>query len=212
MTEALDETAGRPRSGRRRRRARIARATSSRSAPASARAPAHAAFVHALVDRATMPLVIDADGLNAFAGDPDRLAGREGRDVIITPHPGEMARLVGMSTDEVQASRLEIARNFAVDAPRLRRAEGPPDADRDARRQGLHQPDRQPGHGDRRHGRRAHRHDRRVAGAAARRRSRVQAGRLSARHGRRSRRGRRRGSVDDGRRPRRRISATRSWS
>jgi len=72
------------------------------------------AFVMALVDRATTPLVIDADGLNAFADDPDRLAGREGRDVIITPHPGEMARLVGMSTDEVQASRLEVARNFAV--------------------------------------------------------------------------------------------------
>ena len=71
-------------------------------------------FIRALVDRATMPLVIDADGLNAFSGDPDRLCGREGRDVIITPHPGEMARLVGMSADEVQASRLEIARNFAV--------------------------------------------------------------------------------------------------
>ena len=72
------------------------------------------AFVTSLVDRATCPLVIDADGLNAFTGDPDKLTGREGRDVIITPHPGEMARLVGMSTDEVQASRLEIARNFAV--------------------------------------------------------------------------------------------------
>ncbi len=71
-------------------------------------------FVTALVDRATMPLVIDADGLNAFTTHPDRLAGREGRDVIITPHPGEMARLVGMSTEEVQASRLEIARNFAI--------------------------------------------------------------------------------------------------
>jgi NAD(P)H-hydrate epimerase len=72
------------------------------------------AFVTALVDRATTPLIVDADGLNAFVGDPDKLMGREGRDVIITPHPGEMARLVGMSTDEVQASRLEIARNFAV--------------------------------------------------------------------------------------------------
>jgi ADP-dependent NAD(P)H-hydrate dehydratase / NAD(P)H-hydrate epimerase len=71
-------------------------------------------FVRQLVDRATMPIVIDADGLNAFAGDPDRLAGREGRDVIITPHPGEMGRLLGMSTDEVQSSRLEVARNFAV--------------------------------------------------------------------------------------------------
>ena len=71
-------------------------------------------FVKQMVDRASMPLVVDADALNAFASDPDRLTGREGRDVIITPHPGEMARLVGMSTDEVQASRLEIARNFAV--------------------------------------------------------------------------------------------------
>src|SRR5215475_5049848 len=71
-------------------------------------------FIRRLVDRATTPLVIDADGLNAFVGDPDRLAGREGRDVIITPHPGEMARLLGMTTDEVQASRLEISRNFAV--------------------------------------------------------------------------------------------------
>jgi NAD(P)H-hydrate epimerase len=71
-------------------------------------------FVRTLIDRATMPVVIDADGLNAFVDDPDRLSGREGRDVIITPHPGEMARLVGMSTDEVQASRLEIARNFAT--------------------------------------------------------------------------------------------------
>jgi len=70
-------------------------------------------FVQALVDRATMPLVVDADGLNAFSAVPDRLAGREGRDVIITPHPGEMARLVGMSTDEVQRNRLEVARNFA---------------------------------------------------------------------------------------------------
>jgi len=69
--------------------------------------------IRQLVDRATAPLVIDADGLNAFSGQPDRLSGRDGRDVIITPHPGEMARLVGMSTDEVQASRLEIARNFA---------------------------------------------------------------------------------------------------
>jgi len=82
--------------------------------PGLGQAASTRAFIHALVDRATMPLVVDADALNAFADDPDRLSGREGRDVIITPHPGEMARLVGMSTDEVQASRLEIARNFAV--------------------------------------------------------------------------------------------------
>src|SRR5712691_10009510 len=82
--------------------------------PGLGQAVATREFIRSLVDRATMPLVIDADGLNAFVSDPERLGGREGRDVIITPHPGEMARLVGMSTDEVQASRLEIARNFAV--------------------------------------------------------------------------------------------------
>ena len=82
--------------------------------PGLGQGPSTQLFIKALVDRATMPLVIDADGLNAFRDDPDRLAGREGRDVIITPHPGEMARLVGMSTDEVQSSRLEIARNFAA--------------------------------------------------------------------------------------------------
>src|SRR6266851_4994845 len=82
--------------------------------PGLGQAQATVQFIKAVVDRATMPLVVDADGLNAFSGEPDRLAGREGRDEIITPHPGEMARLVGMSTDEVQSSRLEIARNFAV--------------------------------------------------------------------------------------------------
>ncbi|MGE5246371.1 MAG: NAD(P)H-hydrate dehydratase [Betaproteobacteria bacterium] len=82
--------------------------------PGLGRAGGTRAFVRALVDRAPMPLVVDADGLNAFVDDPDRLSGREGRDVIITPHPGEMARLLGMSTAEVQSSRLEIARNFAA--------------------------------------------------------------------------------------------------
>src|SRR5215831_579736 len=82
--------------------------------PGLGRAQNTAEFIRTLFDRATMPLVVDADALNAFAADPDRLRGREGREVITTPHPGEMARLVGMSADEVQASRLEIARNFAV--------------------------------------------------------------------------------------------------
>jgi NAD(P)H-hydrate epimerase len=82
--------------------------------PGLGQSPGTQEFIKAFVDRATMPIVVDADGLNTFHSDPDRLMGREGRDVIITPHPGEMARLVGMSTDEVQASRLEIARNFAA--------------------------------------------------------------------------------------------------
>jgi ADP-dependent NAD(P)H-hydrate dehydratase / NAD(P)H-hydrate epimerase len=71
------------------------------------------AFVQALVDRSAVPLVLDADALNAFADDPDRLVCPEGRDVVITPHPGELARLVGVTTSDIQANRVDIARTFA---------------------------------------------------------------------------------------------------
>jgi NAD(P)H-hydrate epimerase len=82
--------------------------------PGLGRGPATKDFVVRLVGRAAVPLVIDADGLNAFAAEPARLAGREGRDVIITPHPGEMGRLLGTSADDVQARRVDAARDFAV--------------------------------------------------------------------------------------------------
>jgi NAD(P)H-hydrate epimerase len=72
------------------------------------------AFVHGLVDRAGVPLVLDADALNAFAGEHAHLlSGRDGHDIIITPHPGEMARLLNVTTDEVQADRIKAARTFA---------------------------------------------------------------------------------------------------
>ena len=71
-------------------------------------------FVRALVDRAAVPLVLDADALALLAEEPGRLVGKDDRDVIITPHPGEMARLVGSSIDEVQANRLEVAADFAT--------------------------------------------------------------------------------------------------
>jgi len=58
------------------------------------------------------PMVVDADALNAFEGRADLLNGR-GRTVVITPHPGEMARLTGLTIPEVQANRLEVARKFA---------------------------------------------------------------------------------------------------
>jgi ADP-dependent NAD(P)H-hydrate dehydratase / NAD(P)H-hydrate epimerase len=71
-------------------------------------------FVRALVDRAEVPLVLDADALTVLADDPGRLVGREERDVIITPHPGEMSRLVGSTTDDVQANRIDVAGDFAT--------------------------------------------------------------------------------------------------
>ena len=68
------------------------------------------AFVRGLLQRAGVPLVLDADALNAFAHAPEQLVGPEGRDVIITPHPGELARLVGVTTADVQANRVESRR------------------------------------------------------------------------------------------------------
>ncbi|HET9372674.1 MAG TPA: NAD(P)H-hydrate dehydratase [Vicinamibacterales bacterium] len=82
--------------------------------PGLGRSPGAAAFVQALVERAGVPLVLDADALYAFGDDPGRLTGRDGVDVIITPHPGEMARLTGLSIEEVQANRLDVARDFAT--------------------------------------------------------------------------------------------------
>jgi NAD(P)H-hydrate epimerase len=57
-------------------------------------------------------MVVDADGLNAFEGHTGELNGN-GRTLVITPHPGEMARLAGCSTAEVQKDRLGVARKFA---------------------------------------------------------------------------------------------------
>jgi NAD(P)H-hydrate epimerase len=71
-------------------------------------------FVRALLDRSETPLVLDADALTVLADDPGRLIGRDDRDIIITPHPGEMARLVGSTADEVQASRIDVACDFAT--------------------------------------------------------------------------------------------------
>src|SRR6185503_6257708 len=77
--------------------------------PGLGQSPGTAAFVQGLLERAGVPLVLDADALNAFAEEPDRLMGRDGMDVIITPHPGEMARLVNVSVEAVQHDRLRHA-------------------------------------------------------------------------------------------------------
>jgi NAD(P)H-hydrate epimerase len=68
--------------------------------------------VRRLVAECNGPLVVDADGLNAFEGRNKELNGA-GRSLVITPHPGEMARLVGCSIADVQADRLGVSRKFA---------------------------------------------------------------------------------------------------
>jgi ADP-dependent NAD(P)H-hydrate dehydratase / NAD(P)H-hydrate epimerase len=74
--------------------------------------PATAACVHTLLRRTLVPVVIDADGLNCLVEHLDVLQDCS-LPVILTPHPGEMARLLETDTTTVQAQRLEIACDFA---------------------------------------------------------------------------------------------------
>jgi ADP-dependent NAD(P)H-hydrate dehydratase / NAD(P)H-hydrate epimerase len=70
-------------------------------------------FVRHVVANADVPIVLDADGLNAFVGKSNLLAQRKAAHLVVTPHPGEMARLVGVSTAEVQKDRVSCAENAA---------------------------------------------------------------------------------------------------
>ena len=71
-------------------------------------------FARQFIAKTTLPIVIDADALNAFdAEHADQLSGM-GRTMVLTPHPGEMARLLGVTVKEVEADRIRIARDFAT--------------------------------------------------------------------------------------------------
>src|SRR5216117_1775266 len=76
--------------------------------------PETSAFVRRVVGESSIPVIIDADGINAFAGFDHELHGN-GRAIIITPHPGEMARLIGKDVAYVTANRIDVARDFAVE-------------------------------------------------------------------------------------------------
>ena len=82
--------------------------------PGLGRAPETAEFVRELVRRSELPTVLDADGLNAFEGHAEQLDGSK-RPLVLTPHPGEMARLLGSTVADVERDRLKVARNFAAE-------------------------------------------------------------------------------------------------
>ncbi len=73
------------------------------------------AFARGLVAETRLPIVIDADGLNAFDAEKVSALDGRGRTVVLTPHPGEMARLLGKTVKEVEADRVELARRFATE-------------------------------------------------------------------------------------------------
>jgi NAD(P)H-hydrate epimerase len=81
--------------------------------PGIPRGPETGKLIGELLARGEAPVVLDADALNAVATDLSVLR-RAKRPVVLTPHPGEMSRLIGRSTKEVQAHRLEVARNLAI--------------------------------------------------------------------------------------------------
>jgi NAD(P)H-hydrate epimerase len=74
--------------------------------------PSTAEFMVSLIPKLKMPVVIDADGLNILAEHPATLKSMP-RPAILTPHPGEFARLLSLSTKEVVSRKLELAPFFA---------------------------------------------------------------------------------------------------
>jgi NAD(P)H-hydrate epimerase len=83
--------------------------------PGLSRDPETQALVQAVIEGITIPCVVDADGLNALT--VDRVKGRTGgAPMVLTPHPGEMARLTGRAVAEVQSKRDDVARDVAARA------------------------------------------------------------------------------------------------
>jgi hydroxyethylthiazole kinase-like uncharacterized protein yjeF len=71
-------------------------------------------FIRVVVGKRSLPIILDADGLNAFAGRAAELNDTHGM-ICVTPHPGEMGRLLGCTTDKVQNRRIELALKSAAD-------------------------------------------------------------------------------------------------
>jgi len=71
-------------------------------------------LVRQLIPKLAKPCVIDADALNALIEEPHQVLKRRLHPTVVTPHPGEMARLLNLSAEEVQRDRERIAREFAA--------------------------------------------------------------------------------------------------
>jgi NAD(P)H-hydrate epimerase len=81
--------------------------------PGLGRGEGAAAFTRAVLAAVSLPIVLDADGLHAFAGDPESLRGRA---AVLTPHAGELGRLLAIDAARVGAARLGSAREAAARA------------------------------------------------------------------------------------------------
>jgi NAD(P)H-hydrate epimerase len=82
--------------------------------PGMGNTPETLAIVSQLLEQAEVPLVLDADALNALQGELKLLEKPRRHPVIITPHPGEFARLTGRSGAEIRQGRILLSREFAL--------------------------------------------------------------------------------------------------
>jgi len=73
-------------------------------------------FVHSVMRDCSLPLILDADGLNAFTRRIAQMRSRRWANLALTPHPGELARLLGRTTAEIQSRRLESVQEAAASA------------------------------------------------------------------------------------------------
>lgn len=72
-------------------------------------------LAYSLLPKVNIPMVIDADGLNVIGKDKNFFASLNA-PVVITPHPGEMSRLTGLSISEIQENRVEVCKKYALEA------------------------------------------------------------------------------------------------
>jgi NAD(P)H-hydrate epimerase len=91
----------------------VDRATSVAVGPGMGTGDGAAAALEWLLANWSGPLVLDADAINLLEARPERLAGRE-QETVLTPHPGELARLIGSTVDDVVSDRLRAAREAAA--------------------------------------------------------------------------------------------------
>jgi NAD(P)H-hydrate epimerase len=75
--------------------------------------PSTVKLVLKMIESSHVPLVIDADALNALRGNLTVLLKKSSTTKILTPHPGEMSRLTGIKTEMIEKNRVEVAKNFA---------------------------------------------------------------------------------------------------
>ncbi|HYK63335.1 MAG TPA: NAD(P)H-hydrate dehydratase, partial [Patescibacteria group bacterium] len=115
MTEPLAETAGGAISARSIEESALHRILEGKNmaalGPGMGRDAETVAFIRRAVAELAVPMVVDADGLNALAGQPVRAPAPR----ILTPHPGEMSRLIGRPVREIQADRVGCGRAFAAE-------------------------------------------------------------------------------------------------